>query len=64
MTTYAETWYALVSDYNEFQKAQPPEFKADMEADVAKRNAKIGRPYWEVVPVKVILPRKRTLLGD
>ncbi|MCA3246517.1 MAG: hypothetical protein ING29_08595 [Azospirillum sp.] len=62
--TKPETWYALVSDYDEFQMAQPPEFKADLEADVAKRNAKIGRPYWEVVPVQVILPRKRSLLGD
>jgi hypothetical protein len=62
--TKPETWYALVSDHDEFQKAQPPEFKADLEADVAKRNAKIGRRYWEVVPVQVILPRKRSLLGD
>ena len=59
-----ETWYALVGDYDEFQKAQPPEFKADLEADVAKRNAKIGHRYWEVVPVQVILPRKRSPLGD
>lgn len=64
MKIRAETWYALVSDYDEFQKAQPPEFKADLEADVAKRNAKIGRHYWEVVPVRVILPRKRTPLWD
>jgi hypothetical protein len=62
--TRAETWYALVSDGTEFQRAQSPEFKSMLDAEVAKRNAKIGREYWEVVPVKVVLPRQRSPLGD